>query len=212
MCYSQQHNWEQADRGIFIYTHCISLFCWHGKHRLVPVGHKTSLFRGKITENNSNFSYRLWPDRCRELRRCSASPCPAGAAPNMCCSASAQLPFRNSFQISRRSLLAADFDLSDLTLCSFLLATPGSLNCLGILFGTEVIKTGHKAFVQSERFEQALLSTVSGCTPYSVLHCRCKLSAKLLTNRTRNFSDFYITWTSNTFQSSSSFPFFLTQD
>lgn len=111
MCYTQQHNWEQADRGIFIYTHCISLFCWHGKHRLMPVGHKTGLFRVKITD--CSLSYRLWPDRSKELKRCPASPCPGGAVPNMCCSASAQLYFRNPFQVSRRSLHAVDFDVSD---------------------------------------------------------------------------------------------------
>lgn len=137
-----------------------------------------------------------------------------------CCqhvlSASAQLHFRNSFQISTRSLLAVDFDASDLTLCSFLLATPGSLNCLGILLAIEVIKTVHKAFVQSERFEQALLSTVSGCPPYSVL-LACATWQMQTQAQSAQKQDQKLLWfphSLNTkhFSEQQLLPFFLTQD
>lgn len=63
-----------------LYLHILHfpfLLAWEAQ----PVGHKTGLFRVKITD--CSFSYRLWPHRSGELKRCSASPCPGGAAPNM---------------------------------------------------------------------------------------------------------------------------------
>lgn len=61
MCYTEQHSrGTGGQRNLYLWVfhvHCSSLFYWHEKHSLMTVGHKTGLFRVKITD--CSLSYRL---------------------------------------------------------------------------------------------------------------------------------------------------------